>query len=60
MHEKNTHKINSAKFLESINSKPITNQYKSGNTSISQTETLAKYLNAWNFIKKRLQRRYFP
>ena len=29
MHEKNMHKINSAKFLESINNRSIINQYKS-------------------------------
>ena len=63
MYEKNMRKINSAKFLESINNnnRSIINLYKSWPACFSvNLDRIAEYLDAWNFIKKRLQYRYFP
>ena len=41
--EKNKHKINSAKFLESINDRPILNQYDLLAFPLILTEILAEY-----------------
>ena len=41
--EKNKHKINSAKFLESINNRPILNQYDLLAFPLILTEILAEY-----------------
>ena len=55
--EKNKHKINSAKFLESINNRPILNQYDLLAFPLILTEILAEYPLIQKYSQNTINRR---